>query len=99
MFLRITQDILHMFCVSYIQLWLDGNSVFGMLHRVDVRNVRHTYTLKMDAAYSSQTSAESPTTTRHNNSRTELTSIINHRESLKSVINLKKVKLSLCLLH
>jgi hypothetical protein len=40
----------------------------------------------MEAACASETSATSPITTWCNNPRTELTSIIIHHESLKSVI-------------
>jgi hypothetical protein len=45
-----------------------------------------TSTLKMEAAYTFETSATSPTTTQCNNLRTDLTSTINHRGSMKSVI-------------
>lgn len=48
----------------------------------------HTSTQKMDTACTSETSETSPTTTRCNNPSTELTSIINHRDSLKSVSSL-----------
>jgi hypothetical protein len=61
---------------------------FWVVNRVEVRNVK-THILKMVAACTSETSAVSPTTTRRNNSRTKLTSTINHPENLKPVIKRK----------
>jgi hypothetical protein len=44
-------------------------------------------TLKIEASCTPETSAISPTTTRCNNVRTELTSIINQHENLKSALS------------
>jgi hypothetical protein len=47
----------------------------------------HASTPKMETAYTSETSAISYTITACNNPRTELKSIINYRENLKSVVD------------
>jgi hypothetical protein len=63
-----------------------GDVSYGLeLHAASMFNVNVTFTLKMEAACTSEIPAMSPTTTQFKNPRTELTSIINHCEGLKSI--------------
>jgi hypothetical protein len=71
---------------------VDVNSVPGLLHSVVVGDVAdvsevHDASISRGAACTSETSATLPTTIQCNNPRTDLTSIIKHRESLKSAIS------------
>jgi hypothetical protein len=54
----------------------------------------------MVAEFASESSEESPTTTWYNNPRTELTFVINNRESLKSLIGLRiNEKWTICVME
>jgi hypothetical protein len=67
--------------------YYDVNSVLWLLHLVvvgDVVDVSEVHASAMEAARTSEKSEASHTTTRCNNPRTELTSVINHLEILKS---------------
>jgi hypothetical protein len=61
-----------------------GHVLVSEVHAASIFNIQHL-DLELEASYTSETSAESPTNTRLNNPRAELTSIITYRGSLKSV--------------
>jgi hypothetical protein len=70
-------------------------SALGCLQSVDVGNVAGTLTMKMEVGCSSETSVTLLTCTRCRHPRAELISIVNHSESLKSVLNYKCMKIEL----